>query len=212
MISSRGGENPGLDYALVDMGSDIKRGFNEVSVRSEAHSRGATGSQRCLSGTRTHESLQSQPPAACSAERSSLVRHTFEGWVVLNFNGSTRIQLDGLVVEGDCGAAVIDEKTGDLYGHIVRGCSGTALAYIVPATEVFADLRRRSTGQVLLTSLKNRQREGFGAYLQDSSSLWASEDYVMPHLPQLAPRLQLQVRSPRPWARHSPTPTIKCYP
>ncbi|KAF2999570.1 hypothetical protein E8E14_003613 [Neopestalotiopsis sp. 37M] len=46
------------------------------------------------------------------------------------------VQLDTVVVDGDCGADVVDEETGLLYGHIVRGGRGTQIAYIVPAEEV----------------------------------------------------------------------------
>ncbi|KAK8863245.1 hypothetical protein PGQ11_009480 [Apiospora arundinis] len=53
------------------------------------------------------------------------------------------VQLQGTVVEGDSGSAVLDEETGGLYGHIVRGCPNTGTVYIGPAGPIFDDLKRR---------------------------------------------------------------------
>lgn len=53
------------------------------------------------------------------------------------------IQLNGLISEGDSGAIVVDEISGHMYGHVVRGCSNTHTAYIVAATDVFADVEAR---------------------------------------------------------------------
>jgi len=53
----------------------------------------------------------------------------------------------GRIADGDCGAAVVDQKTGAIYGHIVLGSVGTSLAYVVPAVEVIAHIRRRFPNQ-----------------------------------------------------------------
>ncbi|KAH9903981.1 hypothetical protein F4778DRAFT_780665 [Xylariomycetidae sp. FL2044] len=56
------------------------------------------------------------------------------------FQRLLRVQLESPVVEGDCGSAVVDAASGDLYGQIVLGVPGTTFAYIVTATEIFEDI------------------------------------------------------------------------
>jgi hypothetical protein len=60
------------------------------------------------------------------------------------------VRLDGKLAEGDCGSGVIDRLDGHFYGHIVAGCVGTGLAYIVPAMQVFEDILARLGGDVAL--------------------------------------------------------------
>ncbi|KAM7190951.1 hypothetical protein V8F33_009184 [Rhypophila sp. PSN 637] len=63
-------------------------------------------------------------------------------------------------MEGDCGAAVVDQETGGFYGHIVRGCPGTQLAYIVAASEIMQDIQvkfGRSVKIVTADSLRNTE-------------------------------------------------------
>lgn len=51
---------------------------------------------------------------------------------------------------GDSGAWVVDEDTGDLYGHIVAGRPGGYHAYIIPAQKTFTDLEARLHCEVSL--------------------------------------------------------------
>ena len=51
------------------------------------------------------------------------------------------VRLDGPLADGDCGSAVIDEITGELYGHIVAGCRATGFAYVMAASHSMPDLR-----------------------------------------------------------------------
>lgn len=54
-------------------------------------------------------------------------------------------------VEGDdSGSAVIDTVSGSLYGHIVRGCPGSRVGYIIAATEVFDHLRQEHGADIHL--------------------------------------------------------------
>ncbi|KAK4198778.1 hypothetical protein QBC40DRAFT_330475 [Triangularia verruculosa] len=50
------------------------------------------------------------------------------------------INLSTPIEDGDSGSAVIDSVLGHLYGHIVRGCPQSLVAYMVAATEVFDHL------------------------------------------------------------------------
>jgi hypothetical protein len=60
------------------------------------------------------------------------------------------VRLDGQLADGDCGSGIIDRLDGHFYGHIVAGCVGTGLAYIVPGMKVFEDILARLGGDVAL--------------------------------------------------------------
>ncbi|KAI1871752.1 hypothetical protein JX265_005738 [Neoarthrinium moseri] len=64
------------------------------------------------------------------------------------------IRLERPVALGDCGAAVIDRKTGDFYGHITAGTPGTGYAYIIPGNEIFQDIAERFGSAVTLSPAK----------------------------------------------------------
>ena len=48
--------------------------------------------------------------------------------------------LEGKLADGDCGAGVVDQANGHMYGHIVAGTAGTGHAYIVPVGDIFQDI------------------------------------------------------------------------
>ena len=50
------------------------------------------------------------------------------------------VRLDGPLADGDCGSAVVDAISGELYGHIVAGCRTTGFAYVMAAYHVMPDL------------------------------------------------------------------------
>lgn len=51
------------------------------------------------------------------------------------------IRLDGSLADGDCGSAVFDATTGELYGHTVAGCKATGFAYMMAACHVIPDIQ-----------------------------------------------------------------------
>ena len=172
--ASRSGEKPELDYALVSSDAFAFTGsVNEIDI--------SQGLQR--------RSLQVERVSSISNEEKRIVTVTayggvlrgtlipgpthFRGTSASNFQRLYTIQLEGIVVEGDCGAAVVDERTGDLYGHIVRGCSGTPVAYIVPATEIFADLQARLGADISISSVGNRQYNRLSHHSLYPTSLFA---------------------------------------
>ncbi len=162
--ASRNGEKPELDYALVDSDGSDEFGFmgsvNEIDI--------GQGLQRSrLQVERVSPISNEEKRIVAVTAYGGVLRGTlipgpthFRGASASNFQRLYTIQLEGIVVEGDCGAAVVDERTGDLYGHVVRGCSGTPVAYIVPATEVFADLQARLGADISIASVVNRQYNG----------------------------------------------------
>lgn len=56
-----------------------------------------------------------------------------------SFRDVHRVRLNGALANGDCGSAVRNAATGELYGHIVAGCRTTGAAYIMAAHQIEAD-------------------------------------------------------------------------
>ncbi|KAI0148957.1 hypothetical protein BJ166DRAFT_601554 [Pestalotiopsis sp. NC0098] len=150
--NSRAGSKPGLDYALVLLGTPCD----------------TNKSNRICLDSVTNTSIQVRDAEAIPAEERDVVTVTASGGIT---RGKIRpsavyvrvpnqtslqklfvVQLDTVVIDGDCGADVVDENTGALYGHIVRGCRGTQIAYIVSALEVLADLRERLDANPVVVS------------------------------------------------------------
>ncbi|XHG03929.1 hypothetical protein AWENTII_007214 [Aspergillus wentii] len=50
------------------------------------------------------------------------------------------LRLNSHINSGDSGSWVVDESSGELYGHIVAGDAGTDTAYIISAIDVFEDI------------------------------------------------------------------------
>lgn len=138
------GNRPGLDYTLVKIPnpsvSDLVNGI--VVPDGNGH---------------RHLAIQSLSTFSTSERRIILVGqdgHVIHGSIMPStilfkrrglgdFENLRYVQLDGTVSMGDCGAAVLDAGSGAFCGHLVRGCPGTGVAYIVPAVDTFEDLSRR---------------------------------------------------------------------
>ncbi len=73
------------------------------------------------------------------------------------FQALYSVHLQGSTARGDSGSAVVDEVTGDLYGHIVRGTPGSRTAYIIAAVEVVEDLGRKTRSSIQLAVPANDQ-------------------------------------------------------
>jgi hypothetical protein len=56
-----------------------------------------------------------------------------------SFQDVHRVRLNGALANGDCGSAVRNAATGELYGHIVAGCRNTGAALIMAAHQIEAD-------------------------------------------------------------------------
>jgi hypothetical protein len=152
ILSSRDGPNRGLDYILIPIARDIVDDiashpniFNRdrVAVLQDDGRRGIP-----ISGIASIRGEEKQViVATCSGGVTNGV--LMPGAIYSrtgppsSFQKLYAVKLSGTIELGDSGSAVIDEKTGELYGHIVRGVPGTATAYVVAATEVFDDIRQR---------------------------------------------------------------------
>ncbi|KAI8623952.1 hypothetical protein F5Y19DRAFT_491731 [Xylariaceae sp. FL1651] len=63
------------------------------------------------------------------------------------FQRLLQVDLESEVFEGDCGSPVLDESTGNLYGHLIMGVAGTKAAYIVLAIDIFQDIEKKLTSK-----------------------------------------------------------------
>ncbi|KAF9882809.1 peptide-N4-(N-acetyl-beta- glucosaminyl)asparagine amidase [Aspergillus nanangensis] len=87
------------------------------------------------------------------------------------------VQLDRHVQSGDSGSWVVDAASGRLHGHIFGGGIGTKIAYIMPADDIFKDIRRQSGQPVFLPS----------AIGEEPAELDVTAESSLPRLLQPAP-------------------------
>ncbi|KAI0383475.1 hypothetical protein F5Y04DRAFT_250314 [Hypomontagnella monticulosa] len=129
-----------LDYALIDIYDEDLNDVNCISLDPECD-----------------HILRVQNVAPIPSEKRAVVVVTsrvpikgilIPGEVIYQQCGSRKpqhifqVQLDSAAAEGDCGSPIIDEKTGDLYGHLIIGAAGSLIAYFISAVEVFQDISR----------------------------------------------------------------------
>jgi hypothetical protein len=150
-LTSSKGTQPNLDYGLFEVEKPdltaLRRLIegkpeNEVTYPEcvatgrpkDIEVTAVTGSAGRLSGR-----LSGTPTYMQSAQSKSFQ----EVWTV---------RLNGRLAKGDCGSWVFDSKTGELYGHIVAGSPDTGIAYVIPANQVFKDIRNRLGGDVELVT------------------------------------------------------------
>lgn len=151
-LHSRDGNNPSLDYALISIDEPVSLSFNEIAVTREDHSR--ILQVRQLAGFHNEERRVMSVTSSSGVLKGMLI----PGTTFLAKGSQPRpqklhvVQLDGVVAEGDSGAIVVDEMSGDLYGHMVSGCPGTRIAYIVASSATFEDLSTRTNGPVSIYS------------------------------------------------------------
>ncbi|KAK5656518.1 hypothetical protein OQA88_4495 [Cercophora sp. LCS_1] len=147
------GPNPGLDYALVPLGPARPHLKTVVAGIQPGQSSNRAKAPKIRAGS----PIKKQETKILAVTGSGLIPGVifpgatlFRNKSLPTFQKLYTVQLDGEVIEGDCGAAIIDESSGNLYGHIVRGCPGASVAYIVAASEVFKDLGERMGADVTL--------------------------------------------------------------
>ncbi|KAH6982595.1 hypothetical protein EDB80DRAFT_824609 [Ilyonectria destructans] len=151
-LHSRDGNNPNLDYALISIDQPVSLSYNEIVINHEDYP--------LITQIRQLTAIENEERRVISVTSSSgvLKGMLIPGTTFLAKGNQHRpqklhvVQLDGVVAEGDSGAVVVDEVSGNLYGHIVSGCPGTRIAYIVAATATFEDLSTRTHGTVSVSS------------------------------------------------------------
>jgi hypothetical protein len=60
---------------------------------------------------------------------------------VSNFNISKLLRGADVVGQGDSGSWVIDDETGDLYGHVVAGSPESSIAFVMPAQNIRNEIK-----------------------------------------------------------------------
>ncbi|KAF2625646.1 hypothetical protein BU25DRAFT_460019 [Macroventuria anomochaeta] len=125
------------DWALVDVSTDSDsytsaffdinpEDLSKMPIASYNPAGAAIVTHTASSGELTGV-MSSTPADMCVPQGSS-------------FHGVFPVRLDGPLADGDCGSAVVDAITGELYGHIVAGCRTTGFAYVMAAYHVMPDL------------------------------------------------------------------------
>lgn len=146
IILSTTGSRSGLDYCLIEIEANELFNFKQLPLKFDQSLRpvpsgvvmreprdvdvvAATGSGGLLKGR------LSGTPSFLMLPGSNLIQ---EVWAVRH---------DTEVINGDCGAWVVDALNGDLFGHIVGGSPGLKVSYIIPAHFIFEDLKDRFDGE-----------------------------------------------------------------
>lgn len=148
-ILSQDGPTATLDYAFVPVECDLVRGLgqelNKVPTQTPLHvtnvGKVSPEERRVIAVT------ASVGPVRGLLAPSAII---YKGRGTPKYQRIYQVQLDIAPREGDCGSAVVDEETGSLYGHIILGNPTACLAYIVPAIDVFEDIRQSLAAAVTI--------------------------------------------------------------
>ncbi|MCJ1411362.1 peptide-N4-(N-acetyl-beta- glucosaminyl)asparagine amidase [Ptychographa xylographoides] len=150
-MSSINGSHSGLDWALVEIRLPHVLGMlgaysNTSPPQPQRVAISGPKNARVIARTRSAgvmKGLLSGTPTFTTAPGSQTFQ---EVWTVA---------LDGPIAEGDCGSWIVDAITGDLYGHIVSGSPESGKAYIVPAYQVFEDIKRQTGADLAFPKTTN---------------------------------------------------------
>ena len=146
-VSSSDGSHSSLDYALIEItGSDLAK-CSSVLVIDASTSREIFIQGVARNGCSSSEIL------AVNASRGAIHGHMSRTPTYMQPAHSTSqqelwtVSLQGELEKGDCGAWVIDAKTGLIYGHLIAGSLGSGSAYVVPLWQIFDDIQQLLGGQ-----------------------------------------------------------------
>ncbi len=146
-ISSSDGSHSLLDYALIEItGSNLAKRSSLVvndesaspEVLVQGVARNGCSAVNVLAVTASRGIIRGQMSGTPTYLQPAYSTNQQELWTV---------SLHGELEKGDCGAWVIDAKTGLVYGHLIAGSLRSGSAYIVPLWQVFDDLHQLLGGQ-----------------------------------------------------------------
>jgi peptide-N4-(N-acetyl-beta-glucosaminyl)asparagine amidase len=171
-LTSSKGPQPNLDYGLFEVEKPdlaaLRRFMQEGNPENEVTypDRVATGRPEdveVIAATGSAGRLSGRLCGTPTYMRVAQSKSFQEVWTV---------RLNGRLAKGDCGSWVSDSRTGELYGHIVAGSPDTGVAYVIPANQVFKDIRRRLGGDVELvtgdaSASSTRKPEDLAALIAD---------------------------------------------
>nr|QPI70958.1 Dipeptidase [Chaetomium cochliodes] len=201
---SRNGPNPGLDYMLLPLDRisapawDQPYSPNEIVV--------GTGTQQTMLYIEEVASIPAEEQGVAIATASSGVIHGvliptavyFRNKSLPHFQKLYPVHLERPVGSGDSGSAVVNETTGQLFGHIVRGAHQSTTAYMVAAVEVFKDIREKALSDVHLVEVFG----GPPSILKDATEKISSAPYIN-HSHSRFPSPPLARVEPRDWGLDS---------
>ncbi|RBR25734.1 uncharacterized protein FIESC28_01487 [Fusarium coffeatum] len=152
-VHSKDRDTPGLDYALVSIHSP--REVDQINIVLS----GTVNNTRPMAIHDVADVGREERRVIVITGSSGVVKGILvPGTTFLGRGNQQRpqklygVQLDGVVAEGDSGATVVDETSGTLYGHLVSGCPGTRIAYIIAATEIFRALECGLQGPITIVT------------------------------------------------------------
>jgi hypothetical protein len=199
---SRNGPNPGLDYMLLPLECisgprwDQAYSPNEIVLR--------LGVRQKMLHIQEVGSIPAEEQGVAVATASGGVVHGVLIPSVVHFKNATLshfqrlypVHLESPVGLGDSGSAVVDETTGQLLGHIVRGVHLSTTAYMVAAVEVFQDLKQRASSDIQFVKVFEGQPSILPAVGSQEIPFHAEETInSTPRAPNLYPP---RLPSPRP--------------
>lgn len=137
------------DYALIELNETYSQDSNQVPCEPNGSQRFLQVRQESQDGPRdvsviTMTASGFKTGKLCATP--SYVRFPNQR----NFQELYPILLEGKLADGDCGAGVVDQANGHMYGHIVAGTAGTGHAYIVPVGDIFQDIEEKLGGKATL--------------------------------------------------------------
>jgi hypothetical protein len=131
------------DYALIELDEEYSQGSNQVPCDPKGFQRFLQVRQESRDGPRDVSIITMTTSSGFMTGKlcatPSYVRFPNQR----NFQELYPILLEGKLADGDCGAGVVDQANGHMYGHIVAGTAGTGHAYIVPVGDIFQDIEKQ---------------------------------------------------------------------
>jgi hypothetical protein len=178
--TTRGDQSP--DYALIEIADDTEQHCSKtyLSIRAMAKASQTIALedaevQICLPGRAFVRGKICATPIFWRAEEQGTWA---SGGKTFNKVYSVRLQVDDVISDGDCGAAVIGatpQTTHQLYGHVVAGSVGSRIAYILPAKDIANDLIHQITTESDKVGKHSRPRPRMAGVSEVSS-----RDHIFP--------------------------------
>lgn len=155
ILRSTYGNSPELDWGLIELETPHLRTYNRVPLNN--NSDGVLYPEKVVTtGLRATDVLvlrgSGEPlsgilsgiPTFMNVPRS---KKFHEVWTM---------RLNGKLAKGDCGSWVIDAVTGDIFGHIVSGDLDSGSAFLMPAFQIFEDIKQSFGIEILLSTRENQ--------------------------------------------------------
>jgi hypothetical protein len=178
------GHEPSLDYSLVEV--DAATSPNMVEFSQVGKLEKITVSCASTIGCRTVEVITRTASAGVLSGKlysnASYLRLPDQR----TFQEVYPVQFDGTLRQGDCGAPVLDQMTGDFYGHVVAGTPGSGWAYIISAIQILRDITERCINETPPRSLElakrwqkpSRSAFDIGGYRNHDVTEFGSDEYI----------------------------------